>query len=330
MAVKGRLARIGHSLERGVDRFRPSRSAKVIEPYIGYATPETLIARGRVLTSLRRSTPDARQSRWVNFRQMLGLFVTHEVADVTVCTVDGAHEAVSDAEGYVSLVLPRQGWRGPVRVRIRDVPESEVDLPVMVPSSEAEMAVISDIDDTLLQTGAYSLWRNLWTSLTGNALTRRLHGDAVSLIAALHAGRNPVFYVSSSPWNLHDFLQSIFRRARMVEGPMFLRDYGLSETQFITGTHGDHKGAAIDTLMEANPDLPFVLVGDTGQHDAEVYLQAAERHPGRVARVILRAPGPGADASDLAYAERIRALGIPVFVGADYRDVIAELDPDQG
>ncbi len=323
--MKAGLASIGHRLEAVVDRFRTGRAAKVIEPYVGYATPDTLIARGRVLTALRRHTPDARQSRWVNLRQMLGLFVTHEVADVTVCTVDGAHEAVSDVEGYVTVVLPRDGWRGPVRVMVREVPESTVDLPVMVPDGRARLGVISDIDDTLLQTGAYSLWRNLWTSLTGNALTRRVHGDAVALIEALQDGHNPVFYVSSSPWNLHDFLQSIFRRTGLPMGPMFLRDYGLSETQFITGTHGDHKGAAIDTILGANPALPFVLVGDTGQHDAEVYLHAATRHPGRIARVILRAPGPGADASDLAFADKLRVLGVPVFVGEDYGEVISSL-----
>lgn len=324
--LKNTLAKIGYRVERLIEwLLRRPRDGRVIEPYIGYATPENLIARGRVLSAVRRAVPDARQSRWVNFRQMLGLFLTGEVADVTVCTVDGSVEAVSDAEGYVSVVLPRAGWSGPIRVQVKDVPDSAIDLPVVVPGPTATLGIISDIDDTLIETGAYSLPRNLWTSLTGNALTRVVHADAVALIAALHAGRNPVFYVSSSPWNLHDFLQSIFRRSELVQGPMFLRDYGLSETQFITGTHGDHKGAAIDTILTANPDLPFVMVGDTGQHDAEVYLQSAKRHPGRIERVILRAPGPGADAEDLQFVGGLRALGVVVFVGTDYRDVIAEL-----
>ena len=104
-------------------------------------------------------------------------------------------------------------------------------------------------------------------------------------------GRNPVFYVSSSPWNLHHFLEAVFDRAGLVPGPMFLRDLGITADP-AENSHGGHKGAAIDTLMEANPELPFWLLGDTGQHDAEIYLDAARRHPGRVLRVALREPGP--------------------------------------
>lgn len=323
MSVKSLAARLFHPLERLVERVFPGRAKpRVIDAYIGYATPDSLIARGRVLSGLRRHDPDPEQSRWVNLRQMISLFLTDEVANATVVQIGGTAKAVTDEEGYFTLVLPPD--TGTLRVAIRDVPESAVDLPVIRPDPAADVGVISDIDDTLLETGAYSIWRNLWTTLTGNTATRRLHPDAVDLITRLHAGRNPVFYVSSSPWNLHFFLQQVFMRAGMVPGPMFLRDFGISETQFITGTHGDHKGAAIDTILSANPDLPFVLVGDTGQHDAEVYLAAARRHPGRVARVILRAPGPGADAADMVHVAALRDLGVPVAVAADYSAVLAE------
>ena len=295
-------------------RHRQRRKRPVLEPYIGYATPETLIARGRVLTALRRHEPLPTQSKWTNFRQMLALFATDEVADVTV--VSGDTEAVSDEEGYVTLVLERDGagpgWHEvPVSVKGEAHPEP---FPVLVPSPEARFGVISDIDDTMLRTGAYSLAKNLWTSLTGNIATRSLFPDSVRLMERLSEdGLNPVFYVSSSPWNLHWFLQEIFAAHGLVRGPTFLRDLGLSETQFISGTHGDHKGASIDAILAANPGLPFVLIGDTGQHDAHVYLDAARRHPGRVARVILREPGPGPDAASSHAIEEMEAEGVEVF-----------------
>nr|WP_272911493.1 App1 family protein [Loktanella sp. M215] len=104
-----------------------------------------------------------------------------------------------------------------------------------------------------------------------------------------------------------------------------MRDYGFGKDQFITGRHGDHKGSAIDRLLAAHPDLPVVLVGDTGQHDAQIYADAAVRHPGRIARVILRAPGRGAGTDDLLQVERLRSLAIPVFVGPDFGPVLREL-----
>jgi len=99
---------------------------------------------------------------------------------------------------------------------------------------------------------------------------------------------------------------------------MFLRDYGISRTQFITGTHGDHKGQAIDTVLAANPDLSFILIGDTGQHDAHVYADTAKRHPGRIRRVILRQAGRHRDDASI---NAMRADGVDVKVASSYDDL---------
>ena len=98
----------------------------------------------------------------------------------------------------------------------------------------------------------------------------------------------------------------------------FLRDLGISETQFITGTHGDHKGDAVDRILAANPDLSFVLIGDTGQHDAEIYGAAAKRHPGRIKAILLREPGPGPDDKARAAMEKISADDTPIYSGRDF------------
>ncbi|UWR22419.1 App1 family protein [Sulfitobacter sp. S190] len=317
--IKQALHKSAWWLESLLDSIKGQRDTRqVIEPYIGYATPEHLVVRGRVLSSLRRNEPLAEQSKWANFKQMVSLFATDEVADVEVAAQGVTTR--SDDEGYFTLNLPRDdsvGWISvPVRLPGKNV---ETACSVLVPEKSARFGVISDIDDTMLRTGAYSLWKNLWTSMTGNATTRRLFKDAVGFMDALSDdGRNPVYYVSSSPWNLHHFIATIFGRAKLVRGPKFLRDLGLGENQFISGTHGDHKGGSIDTLMAANPDLDYVLVGDTGQHDAFVYRDAAKRHPGRVRAVVLREPGPGPDPESRAAIAELRDMGVPVLQGLNF------------
>ena len=293
------------------DRWRARRvKSKVIAPYIGYADPEHLVVRGRVLGSLRRHRPKASQSLWLNFRQMLSLFMTDEVSGVEV-SAQGV-TAISGEEGYFMLMLPRWTVEGWVDVEVTIIGESGSTIcPVLVARQDAEFAVVSDIDDTMLKTGAYSIVRNLWTSLTGNALTRQIYADAPEFISDLSQDeRNPIYYVSSSPWNLHYFLHRIFKRSGLVKGPKFLRDIGMSKTQFITGTHGDHNGSSIDVLLAANPTLPYVLVGDTGQHDAFVYRDAVLRHPGRIVAVVLREPGPGPDMDSLAAIRDIEDEGV--------------------
>jgi len=324
--IKSILHGTAWRIETFVDRFRKEPAGpRVIEPYIGYATAEHLVVRGRVLSALRRgrATPD--QSKWLNFRQMLSLFMTDEVADVSV-TAQGV-TAKSDEEGYFTLLLPRitnQGW-AEIAVSVEGHHGRTV-CPVLVPQRDARFGVISDIDDTVLETGAYSLARNLWTSLTGNAATRRIFPDAVSFMQDLSdGGRNPVFYVSSSPWNLHHFLTRIFERAGLVKGPKFLRDLGLSQSQFITGTHGDHKGSSIDVILAANPDLDFILVGDTGQHDAFVYRDAIERHEGRIRAVVLREPQDELDAENEEAMEGIQDNGVPLLRGTTFEGFAAKL-----
>jgi len=309
-----------------IDRMRGQRDTRrMIEPYVGYATPEHLVVRGRVLSAVRRSEVAPGQSLWTNFRQMVSLFLTDEVAGVTVRAQGAA--AISDGEGYFTLLLPRtqtDGWVD-VDVSIEDAKHTAV-CPVLVPAPDAAFGVISDIDDTVLETGAYSLRRNLWTSMTGNAATRHVFPDAISFMAALSTqGRNPVFYVSSSPWNLHHFLERIFERTGLVRGPKFLRDLGISQSQFITGTHGDHKGSSIDVILAANPTLDFILVGDTGQHDAVVYRDAILRHGSRVKAVVLREPQPMSDHENETAMRDIQASGIPLLRGADFRGFAAKL-----
>ncbi|SFR34815.1 phosphatase domain-containing protein [Litoreibacter janthinus] len=314
-------------LETLIDRwFGRTGKGRVIDPYIGYATPESLVIRGRVLSKIARNKPADGQRLMTNIRQMLSLFLTDEVADVTVRA--GETSATSDDEGYFSLTLPRlqaSGWHE-VAVSIEGF-EDLATCPALVPREDARFLVISDIDDTMIETGAYVLWKNLWTSLTGNALTRRVFADAVSMMTRLSdEGRNPVFYVSSSPWNFHYFLEQIFTHAALVRGPMFLRDLGISESQFVTGTHGDHKGSSIDTILAANPTLPAILIGDTGQHDAQVYLDAIARHAGRIHAVVLREPGPGPNAEVQGTMMQIEATGTRLYHAPDFKG----MEPEAG
>lgn len=317
--IKRFLHSISWRAEFLLDRIKGQRDdRRIIEPYIGYATPDHLVVRGRVLSALRRNKPLPQQSLWVNFRQMVSLFLTDEVAGVTVRS--SGVECISDEEGYFSLLLPRGNEAGWVEVDVEISGRPGItQCLVLVADQRARFGVISDIDDTVLRTGAYSIFRNLWTSLTGNALTRRVFPDAVTFMDKIaQREMNPIYFVSSSPWNLHQFLQAIFARAGLPRAPKFLRDLGLSKTQFVTGTHGDHKGSSIDLLMAANPELGYVLVGDTGQHDAFVYRDAVQRYPGRVLAVVLREPGPGPDAESRAAMADISQSGVVLLHGPSF------------
>lgn len=323
--------RLRASGEAAVDRLTARRGAEtpVLDPYLGYAVPGGLVLRGRVLTALRRTAPDPTHGRWANLRQMVSLFLTDEVAAVTVGVPGTGVRAVSDAEGYLTIHVPcpkpAPGWAERA-VEIVGAPATRRRFAALVPAPDAALGIISDIDDTVMDTGAYSLARNLWTTFTGSALTRRVFPDSIVLMDHLSdRGRNPVYYVSSSPWNLHAFLDQVFARAGLVKGPMFLRDLGLSRRVIGADAHLGHKGDAVDRILAANPGLPFVLIGDTGQHDAEVYLEACHRHGGRIRAVVLREPGPGPGDAARAAMSAMARMGVVVTGGPDFDGVARTL-----
>ncbi|MFZ5964535.1 phosphatase domain-containing protein [Thalassococcus sp. BH17M4-6] len=312
-----------------IERVLRRDGEPVLTAYMGYAEPDHLVLQGRVLSGMRRGEPDPEQTRWTNFKQMVSLFITSEVADVKVIC-DGV-SGRTDAEGYITLRVPRGADdSGLVTRAARIEGQSEaVQMPAVVPDGDAAFGVISDIDDTMMHTGAYNLVRNLWTTFTGNALTRRVFDDAKALMDRLHAGgRNPVFYVSSSPWNLHAFLNRIFQRAGLPQGPMFLRDLGVSDKGLVGASHLDHKSAAVDRLIEANPQLNFVLLGDTGQKDAYVYQDAVKRHPGRIIAVVLREPVQGSAKASLEALLKTERLGVPTHHARNFRDLPQRVLPE--
>lgn len=288
--------RIARTISR-MEAYIPKRrfvGEPLIQPFPGYATPDCLVARGRVI------------GRPVNHTRVISSFRTREMAGVAVA--GGTVETVTDDEGYFTLRLPRgeaEGWLSiPVQAG-----GHRATLPVLAPRRDARIGIVSDIDDTLMLTKAWSLPRNLWTTLRGRPDTRHVFPDSVAFVDRLgEGGRNPVFYVSSGPWNLLPFLEEVFRLNGLPRGPMFLRDWGVTEDHLLAIPAAIHKAQSIDTVMDANPGLPFVLLGDTGQHDAAIYLSAARRHPGRVARVVLRRAGPRPPLAMDGFA----ALGIPV------------------
>ena len=292
--------------EKVVDRIRsrfrrPPREVNVV-PFIGHGTRDRVVVGGRVLSSAPIDPDVGREPVWRRARRMAARFLTSEISGVEIGVEleGGSARAVSDDEGYFTVdfapgPIVAERLFHEVDFAVLDAARFEVHIGparVMVPSTKSARLVISDIDDTVLQTGAMSTARMVATTMTGSAWTRDPFGGVARLYAGLSRGPelcddNPFFYVSSSPWNLYDFLTAFLARAVLPTGPLFLRDLGVDETRFLKGTHSDHKRRAIEEILDVH-DLPAVLVGDTGQHDPEIYRSVVEDHGDRIEAVLLR------------------------------------------
>lgn len=276
-------------------RLDPVRT--MIEPYRSYGTTRVLHVKGRVLRKRALARSETTDSRRKTLGQTLRRIFSGEIAGAPVEAEWRGHRAsgATNDEGYFHLRLEPVGavdteeWESvEVRLAIDQAPPVRASAPVLIPRGDAELGIVSDIDDTVIRTSATSLFRMLRTVMLDNAHVRLPFEGVAAFYRALHRGRNPLFYVSSGPWNLYDLIEHIFELRGIPPGPIFLQDWGIERGKLIVAPHDDHKLENIDTIVGTYPDLAFLLIGDSGQRDPEIYATVARHYPSRVLAIYIR------------------------------------------
>jgi phosphatidate phosphatase APP1 len=164
---------------------------------------------------------------------------------------------------------------------------------LLIPNAKAEYGVISDIDDTIIHTGVVSTlkWKVLINSIFKSATSRIPLEGAADFYHKLHRGSsgkhaNPIFYVSHSPWNLYRYLEFFLKQNTFPKGPILLRSF----KDIFKKKSGDRPQKHIEILniLKAYPELKFILIGDSGEKDADIYMDVANEFPLQVAAIYLR------------------------------------------
>lgn len=304
--------------------------------YAGYRNSKLLRLKGRIVRY--RKPLNAGEGTLTRLRAMMEIYNSHEIAGVTVALeAYGQHaEAVSDDEGYFSFDLPLDlplpvttEWEQvTLTTPHTEAQQAEIAVPVMAPGTDNHWGIISDIDDTVVETGATDFVKN-WRRVLAERPQDRLAVPGAStlykMIAKDHVSpARPFFYVSSSPWNLYGFITEFMELNSIPHGPMFLKDYGIDETQFIRPSHGEHKLRAIETVLAFYPNLRFLLIGDNGQQDVTVYSKVVEDFGPRVAAVFIRdVDGSCRSGPEGELLAGIEKRGVPTFCGAGFDDAVA-------
>jgi phosphatidate phosphatase APP1 len=284
------------------------RNPIIITPYRGFGTQERLYIKGRVLEDRGIDSPMDDDTLWDNLVNMYKRFKSNEIpyARILARLNDIEQEVVADLEGFfevwIDLDHPLRTDRmwHPVDLELLHplrpgYPPVHAEGYILVPPESASIGVISDIDDTVLHTDATHLIRMARNVFLGNARTRLpFKGVGAFYRALLRGGQgvaeiNPLFYVSSSPWNLYDLLSDFFQMNDIPLGPiLFLRDWGVSERELLPITHRSHKLQAIQRILDTYTNLPFVLIGDSGQEDPEIYAEVVDVYPDRIKAIYIR------------------------------------------
>ena len=151
------------------------------------------------------------------------------------------------------------------------------------------ITIVSDIDDTLKQTDVTSRARMLARTFVDPF--ESIEGMA-ELYQNWQASHNAMFqYVSSSPWQLYQQLETFLDEFQFPAGSIHLRWFSLKAELFKKwklARKRRGKAAVIRTLMKRMPQRKFLLVGDSGEHDPEIYTHLAEQFPESVLGIVIR------------------------------------------
>lgn len=235
------------------------------------------------------------------WRSFLTAAVPHAVVRVEVG--GQVHEVRADRGGYVDAMLGaalEPGWR---QARLSLGGSTSV-APVLVVPPGPGTALVSDVDDTAMVTALPRPLLAAWNSFVLHEHARRPVPGMAGLYRRWLAANPgaPTFYLSTGAWNVAPALRRFLERHGYPAGPLLLTDWGPTNTGWFRSGR-EHKLRSLRRLLAEFPETTWVLVGDDGQHDPQIYAEIAAEHPGRVRVVAIRQLSP---------AEQVLAHGSPV------------------
>ena len=294
-----RALRLAHWVSDTVNglRLKTARRWKFIPQtvaYQGYGSTEWVRVLGRVvLTS--KPVPGSKAERLAlngnqNFRGWRAFTsVPVQFTEVEIQLGGITTHVHADRGGLVDTVVPvalTPGWH---TATLRAEGTEPVEARIFVISQDTRLGIVSDIDDTIMVTALPRPFLALWNTFVLNERARMATPGMAVLMDRLKVEHPdaPVIYLSTGPWNAAPTLARFIARNLYPSGALLLTDWGLTHDRWFRSGQ-EHKRRNLDLLAQEFPNMRWVLFGDNGQHDEEIYSGFAQEHPDLVAAIGIR------------------------------------------
>lgn len=305
-------------------------------PYIGYGTTEWMRVLGRVLYLKPsaavnwRVRPDLQQAqRARGWRSFTSVHVPNQRVRVMI---DGREvgEVISDRGGVIDTkmsVTLEPGWH---KIRLSTDHNDGSEGLVLIVDPSAEFGIISDVDDTVMITALPRPFLAAWNSFVVSEQARTATpGMAVFLDRTIHEHPGaPIIYLSTGAWNVAPALNRFLSRNLYPTGPLLLTDWGpTTDRWFRSGK--EHKQRELQRLVTEFPTMKWLLIGDDGQHDEDLYHEFSSKFPNNVAAVAIRqlSTGEAVLTGGRSKAELHKSVsGVPWVYGPDGATISYELN----
>ncbi|WIK82259.1 App1 family protein [Micrococcus lylae] len=301
--------------------------------FTGYGTTEWVRVLSRVIVAPDEDFLNGRRVHqvvadgirgWRNFSSppMAG-------AQVQVTVKGQVHTVTTDRMGVVDAVIPaslKPGWRT-VTLTVGD--DEVVSSDVYITDPSADVGMVSDIDDTVLVTALPRPMLAAWNSFVLDEHARTPTPGMAVLLRRIAAANPmaPMLYLSTGAWNVAQMLTRFLGRNLYPLGPLLLTSWGPTQDRWFRSGQ-EHKFAQLERLAEEFPHIKWILIGDDGQHDPEIYADFAKRHPDRVKAIVIRqlTPSEALLAGGRVQHTRHSTPGVPWCYGPDGAALASQLE----
>lgn len=278
--------------------------------YDAFGSRAGYMLEGRVIEAESRSAAQEGDGKLKNLWRNVRTLKNEEREGVKLTLHIGpetAH-AVTDDEGFFqafvkSTRISRDGWQTVRAEGKRTHGEGQL---LLVPRVN-KLGVISDIDDTIMVSEVTDKKKLLENTFLKNPKQRKTFPCTASFYRRLLAqnampAAAPMFYVSASPRQLNDNLQQFLKHHSFPRGVLI--------TKRVNGDNHDplldqqkYKLEKIEAILAALNWVNFVLIGDDGERDPEIFRELQQRYPERIHAVYIRKVN--ADATRASYAQQM-------------------------
>ena len=282
-------------IEDAINRWREKRGRKrglvtTIIPYAGYGAP----AWARILCRVVLSSGAGAPSRAAKVRGWRSFF-SIPVDDEVIAEIGGVrHRLQPDRSGIIDAVVDvdlKPGWN---TVVLSTADTEPVTAGLFIVDPKAAFGIISDVDDTVMVTALPRPFLAAWNTFVLDEHARTpVAGMSVlyDRLARANPGA-PIIYLSTGAWNVAPTLSRFMSRNLYPRGPMLLTDWGPTADRIFRSGQ-EHKRTSLERIAREFPGTKWLLIGDDGQHDPEIYREFAAEHPENVAAIAIRQLSPG-------------------------------------
>ncbi|WP_234568511.1 phosphatase domain-containing protein [Rhodohalobacter sp. 614A] len=308
----------------------------IIFPYRGFGNEKEAFLRGRILEKeeIIHGGKVVPNTLYYNLKKTWKRYASDEIPGVGVKgTLNGVEaNSISDDEGYFDLHFKNlhaanleDGWYN-VDLEITQMPvdlsfESKTTGEVLISKQSHSFGIISDIDDTIIHTDIINKIQMVLNTIRYDSENRVAFEGVPELYRELtQTHKNPLLFVSGSSYNLYEMLDTFCRLNNIPKAPFVLRDLGIGPSQWIKESSHSFKTRNIEMILDVYDKLPFILIGDSGEEDPEIYLDIHKKYPGRVMAIYIR--HVHSDARKKEIREMTKDLDIPFLLMKDSHEAL--------